>query len=81
MPNNSINTINTPCAKCTYDANYAKLLDGPCPIHKGAKHTMGKCKGLNRAFHAEDAKRPWRNDDETDDSQGQGREKDVGPAY
>jgi hypothetical protein len=42
---------------------------------------MGKCKGLNMAFHTEDAKRPWRNDDETDDSQGQGREKDAGPAY
>jgi len=42
---------------------------------------MGECKGLNSAFHAEDAKRPQRNDDETNDSQGQGWEKDSGPPY
>ena len=38
---------------------------------------MGECKGLNMAFCAEDAKRPWRNDD----GQGGGWEKDEGPAY
>jgi hypothetical protein len=42
---------------------------------------MSECKGLNRAFHIEDAKRPWRNDDETDNCQGGGWEKDAGPAY
>ena len=36
---------------------------------------MGECKGLNMAFQAEDAKRPWREDDETEDGQCGGREK------
>jgi hypothetical protein len=80
-PDSSVNAVNTPHAKHTYDVDYAKLLDGPCPIHKGAKHTMGECKGLNRAFRVEDAKRSWCNDDEIDDGQGGGREKDAGPAY
>ena len=40
---------------------------------------MGECKGLNRAFRAEDAKRPWRNNDDIDDGQGGGREKDASP--
>ena len=71
-PDNLVNAVNAPHAKRTYDTDYAKLLDGPCPIHKGAKHTMGECKGLNRAFHAEDAKRPQRNDDKIDDGQGEG---------
>jgi len=42
---------------------------------------MGECKGLNRAFHVEDKKRPRRNDDDTDDGQGGGQEKDAGPTY
>ena len=42
---------------------------------------MGECKGLNEAFHVEDAKRPWCNDDDVDDGQGGGWEKDAGPAY
>ena len=42
---------------------------------------MGECKGLIRAFHVEDTKRPWRNDDDIDDIQGGGRENDAGPAY
>ena len=42
---------------------------------------MGECKGLNRAFCMEDAKRPRRNDDEINDGQGGGQEKDAGHAY
>jgi hypothetical protein len=42
-------------------------MDGPCLIHKGAKHTMGECKGLNKAFREEDRKRPRQKDDEADD--------------
>jgi hypothetical protein len=57
-PNSSVNTINA------HAMHYAKLMDGPCPIHKGAKHTMGECKGLNKASREEDRKRPRQKDDE-----------------
>ena len=29
-PNNLVNAVTAPRAKCTYDAYYAKFLDGPC---------------------------------------------------
>ena len=70
-PDNSINTVNAH-AKRTYDADFGKLLDGPCPIHKDAKHTMRECRGLKIALGGESSKKPWRDNDETAD--GQGRE-------
>ena len=42
---------------------------------------MGKCRGLNKAFHGEPAKRQWRNDDETEDGQGRDWDKSKGPSY
>ena len=50
---NLVNAVNGPHAKRTYDTDYAKLLDGPCPIHKGAKHTMRECMGLAKALFEE----------------------------
>jgi hypothetical protein len=79
-PDNSINAINAR-AKRTYDTDYAKLMDSPCPIHKDAKHTMGECRGLNKAFCGEPLKRSQCNDDETEDGQGKDRDKSKGPAY
>ena len=35
----SINTVDT-YVKHTYDMDFGKILDGPSPIHKDAKHTM-----------------------------------------
>jgi hypothetical protein len=44
-------------------------MDGPCPIHKDAKHTMQECRGLKTAFAGETSKKPRHNDD-ADDNQG-----------
>ena len=48
-PDISINIIDT-YVKRTYDMDFGKLLDGPCPIHKDAKHTMQECRGLKTAL-------------------------------
>jgi hypothetical protein len=64
---NVIASVAQPRPKCNYDANYEKLLDGPCLIHKGSKHTMRQCYGLTRAYRAEDNKRMKRWDDHEDD--------------
>jgi len=47
----------------------------------GAKHTMGECKGLNKAFCEEDRKRlrPW--DDAANDGQEEDCGKDARPTY
>ena len=76
----TVNAINTH-AKRTYDADYAKLMDCQCPIHKDTTHTIGECRGLNKAFRGELVKRKWRNDDETKDGQGRDRDKSKGPVY
>jgi len=36
---------------------------------------------LNKAFHEEDRRRPWRKDDEANDGQEEGHGKDARPAY
>ncbi|XP_066373464.1 uncharacterized protein [Miscanthus floridulus] len=79
-PDNSINTIDAR-TKRTYDANFSKLLDGPCPIHKDAKHTMRECRGLKTALGGITSKKPWCDDDETEDGQGGERGKNKGPTY
>ena len=56
-------------------------MDGPYPIHKDTKHTMGECRGLNKAFCEEDRKRPRRKDDEGDDGQEEDHRRDARPAY
>ena len=61
--------------------DFGKLLDGPCPIHKDAKHTMWECRGLKTTLGREPSKKQRRNDDETEDSQGGERGKNKGPTY
>lgn len=50
--------VEQPRAKHNYSAQFDKLLDGPCPIHKGTKHTMKECMGLAKAYLEEEEKRP-----------------------
>jgi len=45
-----VGTINEPHAKQNYDEQYKKILDGPCPLHKNAKHKMKDCLGLAKEF-------------------------------
>jgi hypothetical protein len=66
--NNSINTTNVR-TKRAYEADFAKLMNGPCPIHKDTKHTMWECRGLKMAFIGKTSKKP-RCDDDADDNQG-----------
>ena len=42
--------VNQSHAKCNYDEQYQKILDGPCPLHKNAKHKMKNCLGLAKEF-------------------------------
>jgi hypothetical protein len=42
--------ISQPRAKRNYDKQYQKILDGPCPLHKNAKHKMKNCLGLAKEF-------------------------------
>ena len=57
------------------------LLDGPCPIHKDAKHTMQECRGLKTTLGGEPSKKQRCNNDETKDGQGGERGKNKGPTY
>ena len=42
--------INEPHTKRNYNEQYKKILDGPCPLHKNAKHKMKDCLGLAKEF-------------------------------
>ena len=42
--------VSQPHAKRNYDEQYQKILDGPCPLHKNAKHKMKDCIGLAKEF-------------------------------
>ena len=42
--------VNKPRAKRNYDEQYQKILDGPCPLHKNAKHKMKNYLGLAKEF-------------------------------
>ena len=37
-PDHIVAAVNQSRAKCNYDEQYQKILDGPCPLHKNAKH-------------------------------------------
>ncbi|XP_066333486.1 uncharacterized protein [Miscanthus floridulus] len=50
QPDHIITTINEPCAKCNYDEQYRKILDGPCPHHNYVKHKMKDCLSLAKEF-------------------------------
>ena len=45
-----VTAINEPRAKHNYDEQYKKILDGPCPLHKNAKHKMKDCLSLAKKF-------------------------------
>ena len=42
--------VSQPRAKRNYDKQYQKILDGPCPLHKNAKHKMKNCLDLAKEF-------------------------------
>ena len=49
-PDHIVATINEPHAKRNYDKQYKKILDGPYPLHKNAKHKMKDCLSLAKEF-------------------------------
>ena len=49
-PDHIITAVNEPRAKRNYDEQYKNILDGPCPLHKNAKHKMKDCLGLAKEF-------------------------------
>ncbi|XP_066373507.1 uncharacterized protein [Miscanthus floridulus] len=50
QPEHIITVVSQPRAKCNYDEQYQKILDGPCPLHKNTKHKMKDCIGLAKDF-------------------------------
>jgi hypothetical protein len=66
---NTVNNVRSG-GKRNYDDAYAKTLQGPCPAHPRASHTMGQCNGFRSIFRG-DGKR-WcgdASDDKQDDKQ------------
>ena len=49
-PEHIIAAFSQPRAKCNYDEQYQKILNGPCPLHKNAKHKIKDCIGLAKEF-------------------------------
>ena len=58
---NIVATIDEPRAKCNYNEQYKKILEGPCPLHKNSNHKMKDYLGLAKEFQAK------KKDDDNDD--------------
>lgn len=63
-------------ANPTYDEQYKKILDGPCPLHRITKHMMKDYYGLAKEFKN-------KKQDDCDDDQDQGHRppEDDGAAF
>lgn len=49
-------TSEQPRSKRSYDDTYQKVLNGPCPVHKNAKHRMRDCILLSKTFSEQKGK-------------------------